>query len=159
MLPLVPAPASPSPEAPAIINIIFVYDKISAALQATETLDSFRRQIPDGADPRLSPWSFSTLENPTYRAEAMAMAAQADLIVVAISNRIRRLPVSVENWLRASLTGRHSAKTTVAAVFGDADLPDGPDSPRLQTVQRLALEGGCEFIAPGVTETVLSAIA
>jgi hypothetical protein len=156
MLTLVPTSASRSPanaEAPAVFNIVFAYDNLAAALWATEALDSFRAQLPDGAEPRLSPWSLATLENRACRAEATAEAVGADLIVVAISNRFSQLPISVEGWLRTVLAGRRKTSITVAAVFGDADLMDGADSLRLQTMQRLAEEHGCEFLAPGVTDT------
>lgn len=140
---------------PAEMTVILAYENIAAAMWAAETITALLRRIPDGPEPHLSPWSFSTLEDPEYRAHAMAAAVEADLIVIATSSVLRLLPLSVESWLGKCLTGRHNATTAVAAFFGRADLPDRVDSPRLQTVQRLAKEAGCAFFAPGVNEATL----
>jgi hypothetical protein len=162
MLTSAPAPIGPdrvNPAIPAVINIVVAYDNLSAALWAAEALGSVRAQLPAGAESRLSPWSFATMENPAYSAEATAAAVKADLIVLAISTPVSRLPIPAETWLRTCLAGRRKAKTAVAAVFGCPGSMDGADSLRLQTVQRLAADHGCEFFAPGVAAAAWGARA
>jgi len=154
-----PFPAGPDHaevETPFEINVILAYESLSAALWAAETLTGLLRRISGGAEPRLSPWSFSTLENPALRPHATAAAVAADLIVITTSSGFSVLPASVESWLGKSLAERRHATTAVAALFGQPNRPDRADSPRLQTVQRLARDAGCEFFAPQVTEAILT---
>jgi hypothetical protein len=135
-------------ETAAGMNVIVAYENLSSALWAAESLPGLFRQIPGGMKPRLSSWKFSTLQNLEDRALAIAAAVQADLIVITLSSGFRLLPASVESWLGKCLSGRRRANTAVAALFGRANLLDNADSPRLQTVQRLAKEAGCAFFCP-----------
>jgi hypothetical protein len=138
------------------INVTLAYETLSAALWATETLTRLFRKVPNRLEPRLSPWNFSTLEDPALREQALAAATHSDLIVIATSSGSANLPASVENWLGKCLESRHGENTAVAALFGQANQPDRLDSPRILTVQRIAKEAGCEFFAPRVGETALS---
>ena len=138
------------------INVTLAYETLSAALWATETLTRMIRKAPNRPEPRLSPWNFSTLDDPLLRARATAAAKDSDLIVIATSSGSLNLPTSVEDWLGVCLANRHGENTAVAALFGPSNQPDRMDSPRILTVQRIAREAGCEFFAPRVGETALS---
>ena len=135
--------------------VLLAYENLAAALRASELIGSLVRQI--SADDRalLRPWKFSSLERPDQSARAAASALGADLIVIAGSGTNHELPAFVETWLEKSLGRPRRLPTAVAALFSDPDLPDCPDSPRLQTVQRLADAAGCPFFAPGLPENAL----
>lgn len=148
--------ASTDAGSPPEMTVVLAYENLSAALWASETLAGLIRQVPDEPPPRLLPWNFSTLGIPEHCAEATAAALRADLIVIATSSAPRLLPESIESWLGKCLADRPGGKAAVAALFRRADLPDRDDSPRLQTVQRLAREAGCEFFSPSVNEATLS---
>ena len=136
--------------APKLLKIILAYENLSAALWAAEAFKRLLHQNPENLETQLSPWSFSTLSDPNYIVQATDAAAEADLIVIAASSSFRLLPTFVEVWLKKGLQVRRSAHTAVAALFGCASRPDRPDSIRLQTVQRLAREAGCEFFTPTI---------
>lgn len=144
-------------ETPFAMNLVLAYENLSAALWATERLSGVLRSISQGGIPHLSPWSFSTLENPELREQATAAGFQADLLVVATSSVTQRLPAAVENWLGKCLSGRRSPATAVIAFLGCANLLDQADSPRLQTMRQLTEDAGCQFFSPSVTEATPSA--
>ena len=143
-------------ESPAVRFVILAYENLSAVLWAAENLPRLLHQIPDGPKLRVTPWSFSNLENRERREKATTAAREADLIVIASSPGSQPLPEAVQSWLGECRFERRNANTAVIALFGRAHFPDSADSCRRQTVQRLAKEAGCEFYAPSVTEAVLS---
>jgi hypothetical protein len=136
---------------PLAMNLVLAYENLSAALWATERLKGVLRAISRDGEPRLSPWSFSTLENPALRDHAAAAGRQADLVIVATSSMARHLPAAVESWLARCLSARGDNAAAVVAFLGCGNQPDPADSPRLQTVQRLTHEAGCDFFSPGMT--------
>jgi hypothetical protein len=138
--------------APCEMRVFLAYEDLAAALWATETLCGLRHRLPRRPELHSFPWSFSTLENPRYRAHTEALATQADLIVVAISNAFLPLPAPFESWLQTCLAGRRRADAAVAALMRRATLPAPADSPRLRTVRSLAERAGCDFFDPSVPE-------
>ena len=134
------------------MNIILAYENLSAALWAAEAFTGLLRRSFEGQTTELSPWSFATLANPACRAQATDAATRADLIVIAASSGFKLLPAVVETWLGKCLSGPRRANGAVAAFFGHAHRPEAADSLRLQTVQRLAKEAGCQFLIPFTPE-------
>jgi hypothetical protein len=146
---------TPDGQIPGALSFFLAYENLSAALWAMETLTGLRGGISNRSEPRLSSWSFPTLENPKFRARATAVAVEADLIVIAISSGFGLLPAALEGWLRRCLAGQRSGNAAVVALVGRADFPDREDSLRLKTVQGMAREVGRLFFAPWVTEEAL----
>ena len=133
------------------LHVLLAYENLAAALRATEMLATLSRKDPDGLAVQLSPWSFAALENSDWRAQAVPYAARAHLIVIAACGAVPRLSAAIEDWLQTCLAQPREDHLAVAALFHRHDRPDGGDSPRLRSVQRLAHEAGCAFFAPGVT--------
>ena len=152
--PFLAQPVKADAELPPKIKIVLAYENLSAALWATEAFTVMLRQSPDGPKTQLIPWSFSTLSNPDFSAQATDVAAQADLIVIATSSNFRLLPAFLENWLGKCLSGKRGPQTAVAALFGRANRPERSDSMRLRAVQELAEKAGCRFLAPFVTDGI-----
>ncbi len=137
------------------LNVALIYETLSAALWAVESLSRmpirhlrFRRL-------RWTPVCFSKLEGYEYRDLATAATVRADLILVTTSGGSRTLPDYVERWLEDCLARRESAAATVATLFRAAEVPDGADSLRLQSVQRLAQKTGRGFVALGVDQPAI----
>jgi len=154
-LPSTATTSSAEADAPFKLSVLLVYENVSAALWAVERLGGVLRELSPGQPPPVSPWSFATLRNPSFRRHAAAAGVRASLIAVATSSAATRLPDFVESWLGECLLGRHHPATAVIALLGDAHLLDGADSPRLQAVRQLATEHGCGFFSPGLAETAL----
>ena len=129
------------------VRVVLAYESLSAALRAADALAALSRKDTEGLAVRLSPWSFAALENPRWRSLAALDVASAELIVLASCNATQRLSANIERWLKACLAQRRAASFAVAALFDRDDRPDGPETPRMQSVRRLAKEAGCEFIA------------
>lgn len=140
------------------LHVFLAYQNLASALRATEALTALSRKDPDGVMVHLSPWSFATLENPQGRALAVNDMERAHLIVIAAWGAIPRLSTTIEDWLRACLAQRPENHSAVAAFFGRDDHPDGADSPRVRSVQRLAQEAGCAFFGPGVTAEIAALV-
>ncbi len=142
-------------DARASMNIVLVYETLSTALWAVESLSRLPIQELHSKKLHAASVCLSKLEDNEYRALATAATLGADLIVVSISGVRRTLPVYVESWLEDCLTSRAGSSATVATLFRCDELPEGMDSPWLHCVQRIAQEAGRGFIAMGVDEVVV----
>lgn len=131
-------------------NLVIIYENLSAALWATDTVMNLFRKITDCPIPRLSAWSFPSLDNLGSRCRATRDALSADLLVIAASSAHRHLPAFLEEWIGSCLATPGRSQCAIAALLRRASIPDGADSPRLQSLQRLAHTNGCEFFAPFV---------
>lgn len=143
---------------PSELNVVLVYENLSAIVCAAETLHGLFHRVPDGMKQHLSPWSFAMLGNRHRGTLALAAAAHTDLLVIAASSDVKPFPPAVENWLERCLARRCAARAVVAAVLGFTNRPDRADSPRLHCVQHLAQKAGCEFFAPRVASETLTAV-
>ena len=129
------------------VRVVLAYESLSAALRAADAIAILHCQAREGVAVRLSPWSFAALENPQWRLLAALEVARAEMIMLASCNATQRLSAGIERWLKASLARRHPTPFAVAALFNHGGSPDHPETPRMQSVRRLAQEAGCEFIA------------
>ena len=94
----------------AMIDVVFAYENLSAALWATDILDGLIRRGPDGPRRHLSPWSFATLGDGHWCSLATAAAAHAHLIVIATSSEAKPLPPPVATWLERCLASPRTAQ-------------------------------------------------
>lgn len=143
---------------PSELNVVLVYENLSAIVWAAETLHGLFHRVPDGVKQQLSPWSFAMLGNRHRGSLALAAAAHTDLLVIAASSDVKPFPPAVENWLERCLARPCAARAVVAAVLGFTNRPDRADSPRRRCVQHLAQKAGCEFFAPRVASETLTAV-
>lgn len=146
--------AGPDVEAAVELHVFLACESLSAALGAADALALLIRRDPEGLIVRLSPWSFAALENPRCRALVEPDVEKAALIVLASCNATQRLSAGVEHWLKLCLARRRDASSIVAALFEQGDNADGPDSPRLESVRRLAQEAGWAFFAPKAADEI-----
>jgi hypothetical protein len=131
-------------------DLVIVYETLSAALWGSETVMNLFRQIKDCPAPRVSAWPFSSIENFGIRGHATNNAFSSDLLVIAASSAHRLLPAYLEQWVETCFAMPRRSPCAIAALLRKASIPDGPDSPRLQFLQRLAQANGCGFFAPFV---------
>ncbi len=150
---------SPQETIPGKMSILLAYENLSSALWATETLNGLFRRMPLRQEPRLSPRCFSALADSEHRTRTTALAAQANVIVIAVSSNIAQLPAYLEGWLEECLAAGREANTAVAVLFGNPHHPDPADSPRLRMVQRLAEKAGCAFFAPWLDADTVSLLS
>ena len=136
---------------PTDLNVFLAYENLAAALRASESLAVLSRKDCDGLALKLSPWSFAALAEPQWRAQAATHVECVHLIVIAAYSAGARLPVAIEAWLQTCLAAVREDDLAVAALLHGSDGPDGAQSPRLRSVQRIAQEAGCAFFAPGLT--------
>ena len=158
-LPTVPlADAGTLAAAPTHINVFLAYENLTSALHASESLAALSRRDPDGLMVKLSPWSFATLAEPQWRAQAAPCVERAHLLVIAAWGKAPTLSVTIETWLRSCLAQPREQCLAVAALFHHGDGPDAPNSPRLRSVQRIAQEAGYAFFAPGVRDDLANLV-
>lgn len=143
---------------PTDLHVFLAYENLAAALHASESLTVLSRKDPDGLVVKLSPWSFATLVEPQWRAQAGPHVERAHLLVIAAWSAAPKLSVTIEAWLRSCLARPRAQSLAVAALFHHGEGPDGANSPRLRSVQRIAQEAGCAFFAPGVRDELASLV-
>jgi hypothetical protein len=133
------------PEAP--WKVFIAYENVQTGQEALRILGSVGRRLeaPELSYPAL--WRFDLLEDPNWRDSATADALQADLIVISGSSG-RELSASVQDWLHACLAQKCGSAAGVLAMFGSADHPEAPDSPRIQFLESAVNEAGLDFFAP-----------
>lgn len=141
---------------PTELNVFLAYENLAAALHASESLAVLSRRDSDGLVVKLSPWSFATLAEPQWRAQAAPHVERAHLLVIAAWSAAPKLSVTIEMWLRSCLAQPREQCLAIAALLQNDDKPDDADSPRLRSVQRIAQEAGCAFFAPGVSDELAS---
>lgn len=143
---------------PTDLHVFLAYENLAAALHASESLTVLSRKDPDGLVMKLSPWSFTTLADPQWHAQAGAYVERSHLLVIAAWSAAPKLSITIEAWLRSCLVQPREQCLAVAALFHTGGGPDDADSPRLRSVQRIAHEAGCAFFAPGVRDDLASLV-
>jgi hypothetical protein len=95
-------------------DVIVVYEGLSAAQQALETVADL---ADDGAIRHVRPstWQFSTLKHPLARARSLEDAAQARWLVIA-SHRNRPLPTEVIGWVRDCVARNRNGELEIVAL-------------------------------------------
>jgi len=150
--------AEPLPAASTDLNVFLAYENLAAALRASDVLAVLTRKELDGLAVKLSPWSFATLAEPQWRAQAAPYVERAHLLVIAACSPAPTLSVTIEAWLRLCLAQPREECLAVAALFHHSGGPDDASSPRVRSVQRIAQEAGCAFFAPGVRDDLASLV-
>lgn len=128
------------------LQVVLAYGSMSAACQATECFQMKRRADSDEGTISLSPWSFGSLESPTFFSLAARNVRQAHILAITICEATRPLPPVIEQWLKTCLAGNHKTQLTVVAIHGSDDRAPSAEMPWVESVKRLAVGAGCAFL-------------
>lgn len=127
---------------------LIIYDDLLASHRARQLIASITHSSEEAAEVRPAFWCFDLLEHPSGRCQALADAADANLLIVSASGQ-SAFPPPVTGWLKACLAEKQGTGTAVVAVLGSPPRFDGPESPRLRFLKEAALAAGLDFFATG----------
>ena len=127
------------------LNVTMVYDD-STSLEWTMEMWNRVTQIAGDENISFASWSIDSLAQPELFTEAVLSAAQADVIVIAVS-AAERLPVDLCVWIGTWVSRRARRAGALVALIG---LPreSAPQAFSTQDFMRLvALKGGLDFFS------------
>ncbi len=99
----------------AILKAVIIYDDFNSATHATALLERVALRVDAAMKWDIKPWRSDVLKQPTLAALTVAVAANADLIVLAL-NYIHPLPPEVPQWLKNWAAHRRIKDAAVLAL-------------------------------------------
>ena len=99
----------------AILKAVIIYDDFDSATRATELLERVALRVDETLKWDIKPWRGDVLKQPTLAALTVAVAANADLIVLAL-NHIHPPPAELLDWLKNWAKHRRIKDAAVLAL-------------------------------------------
>jgi hypothetical protein len=98
-----------------ILKAVIIYDDFDSAAHATALLERVARRTDTGVPLDIKPWRCDVLKQPALAALTVAVAAKADLIVLALV-RVPSPKTELLNWLRNWAKHRQVKDAAVLAL-------------------------------------------
>jgi hypothetical protein len=98
-----------------ILKAVIIYDDFDSAAHATALLERVARRADEGVKLDIKPWRRDVLKQPALAALTVAVAANADLIVLALDH-IPSPAVELLDWLRHWAEHRQVKDAAVLAL-------------------------------------------
>lgn len=128
---------------------VIAYEDPACVQRAQATLDRLVAQLSLPGLLNRSMWPFEKLQVLEVRREAAAMAARADLVLVA-ARCSTHLPEVVKNWIWSWLPLRQARGGALALTFEDCaeclGISDRPESPICAAMRRAAALGRMDVV-------------
>jgi hypothetical protein len=124
------------------LQIVLTYDFTFMAKSARTLLDGFLTKWAADIDVHRDEWNFAELEHPTCHTEALELARQCDIFIIAITGSAD-LPASFHDWLQDWFESRANLDTAlILLVAGDSGFAN---LPRCSTLPAQARAHGLTF--------------
>ncbi len=98
-----------------ILKAVIIYDDFDSAAHATALLERVSRRVDEAMKWDIKPWRGDVLKQPTLAALTVAVAANADLIVLAL-NHTHPPPPELPDWLKNWAAHRRIKDAAVVAL-------------------------------------------
>jgi len=98
-----------------ILKAVIIYDDFDSAAHATALLERVARRTDTGVPLDIKPWRCDVLKQPALAALTVAVAANADLIVLAL-DRVPSQTTELLNWLKNWAKHRQVKDAAVLAL-------------------------------------------
>jgi hypothetical protein len=99
-----------------VLKAVIIYDDFDSATRATALLERVAVRADEEIKWDIKPWKFDVLKQPTLAALTVAVAANADLIVLAL-RRIHSTPTELLDWLEDWAKHRRIEDACVLALY------------------------------------------
>jgi hypothetical protein len=138
---IAPPTIFPDLEVNPTFNVVIAYEDVETGKYAKETYDFLVENLGQDCAVASQMWKFDVLNIPTLHELAVNDALLADVII--ISSKGGALPLQVQTWFGAWLSGPHSAIALVALFAGPQ-----PQTAQVRTyLEDIAKRGRMEFFA------------
>lgn len=110
-----------------VLKAVIIYDDFDSATHATALLERVALGADESVKWDIKPWRLDVLRQPTLAALTVAVAAHADLVVLALGQgRIHSTPAELLSWLKDWATHRQIEDAALLALpVGDTEMPAG----------------------------------
>lgn len=109
-----------------VLKAVIIYDDFDSATRATTLLERVALRADENMKWDIKPWRLDVLKQPTLAALTVAVAAHADLVVLALA-RIESTPTELLNWLKDWAAHRHIEDAALLPLpVGDTEIPPEP---------------------------------
>lgn len=98
-----------------VLRAVIIYDDFDAAIRATALLERVATRTDDVVKWDIKPWKFDVLRQPSLAALTGAVAANADLVVLAL-RRTNPIPAELLAWLKNWAQQRRIQDAAVLAL-------------------------------------------
>ena len=105
-----------------VLKAVIIYDDFDAAVHATALLERAALRADDAMKWDIKPWRLEVLKQPPLAALPAAVAATADLIVLAL-NHLDPPPAELRDWLKSWARHRRIKNAAVAALCPEKNHP------------------------------------
>jgi len=110
----------------AVLRAVIIYDDFDSATRATALLERVAVRADEAMKWDIKPWRFDVLKQPALAALTVAVAANADLIVLAL-RRIHSTRAELLDWLKNWAEHRRIEDAAVLALpSGRTQTPSAP---------------------------------
>lgn len=130
------------------LRVVIAYGDHVAGKRAIRVMTDLAKGRGDAVELHPIAWSFNLLADLAWSEVAAADAVSADILIIATSSP-DPLPAAVGRWAERAISRKQGAVTTVLALFGTEEHPDGTGSVRLAAIQAAVRQAGLDFFAPG----------
>jgi hypothetical protein len=121
--------------------VSIVYEDFATGMRAKEWLDRLCRQMDQEMEFKMELWRFDLLPASSFREEAAAHAAAADMIILS-AHRSDELPASVKAWMNRWLSLKDDHSTAFVLLLDGSETPLTRNSPLLADLQSVAQKAG-----------------
>jgi hypothetical protein len=105
-----------------VLKAVIIYDDFDSAAHATALLERVARRTDEAIKWDLKPWRLEVLKQPTLAALTVAVAANADLIVLALNHPHPPL-AELRDWLTSWAKHRRTGDAAVVALCPEKSHP------------------------------------
>lgn len=107
----------------AVLKAVIIYDDFDSATRATALLERVALGTDEAVKWDIKPWKLDVLKQPALAALTVAVAAHADLVVLALG-RMHSASAELLNWLRDWAAHRRIEDAALLALpVGDTEMP------------------------------------
>ena len=110
----------------AVLRAVIIYDDFDSATRATALLERVVLRVDEAIKWDIKPWRFDVLKQPALAALTVAVAANADLIVLALGHKDSTREELLD-WLKNWAETRRIANAALLAL--PSDEPSTPSAP------------------------------
>jgi hypothetical protein len=101
-----------------VLKAVIIYDDFDSAAHATALLERVAKRADETMKWDIKPWRLDVLKQPMLAALTLAVAANADLIVLAL-NRVHSPPAELRDWLKSWAEHRQIEDAAMVALCPD----------------------------------------
>ena len=127
-----------------LLNVVLLYEDLSTALRAKESLHRIARQLGTDAGFHAAFWRLDLLGEPLRVEQAAIEAAAADVIILSLHSG-RELRAEACGWLERWLAYRKEHPYALAALFDAQAASTEKDIPVVAHMKRVAQAAGADL--------------